>query len=52
MGNALSLLPSFIEMRDLVLRDHFVLITPLEQKGTLSVGVFGYLLGDLQFFGY
>lgn len=35
----------------LVLRDHVVLITLLERKGTLSVDVFGYL-GDLQFFGY
>lgn len=35
-----------------MLRDNVVLITLLEQKGTLSVDVFGYLLGDLQFFGY
>lgn len=37
----------------LVLRDQVVvLITQLEQKGALSVDVFGYLLGDLQCFVY
>lgn len=55
-GIALSPMPSFIEMHEHEFRAKrascCINNTLLEQKGTLSVDVFGYLLGDLQCFVY